>query len=236
MAVGSTFHVLVYRYPHHEQLSSQLSNNPSCCCGQTHRRACQQQEQQQQQQHTPNTQQQLAAHMQSCLLSSFCRPLQLGQQHTLLSGGQTMQLSWHQLWPSQLTALSNCCQQQQRWLSTSPAVRGGSRSSPAAWRSAVPPLHQPSTHVTGTSPLKARSVEATATVADAAAAEAAVGTQPTSQPAAESALARFKASVEAFYGQHRVVLISTLMFCTSISCGEQGGGKHVLWEVWSAHG
>lgn len=125
---------------------------------------------------------------QACLLGGVWAPLGRKQLRPPSQHQQLLLLCqhhhpWQQLWPSQWRAVCS-----------SAAVCSSSRGSPPTWPGAVPPLHQPSKHVTGTPPLKAQLIRGAPEAAAAAEQSAALGEAPAALPAQESVFLRHRAT------------------------------------------
>lgn len=112
------------------------------------------------------------------------------------------------LWPSQCRAVCTSAAVAAGGSSGSNSS-GSSRDRSATWPAAVPPLHQPQKHVTGTNPLKAR----TAAVVDEPQASAATRHKPGvgSQHATPAA----PAAAPSVFVRHRTSIIMVVLFFTT---------------------
>lgn len=164
---------------------------------QTFQSCCSQQPQQQQQ--AP------ASISQACLLRGMWAPSSGNQlrpsQHQQLLLLCQHHHPWQQLWPSQW-----------RSVCSSAPVCSSSRGSPPTWPGAVPPLHQPSKHVTGTHPLKVQPIRGAPEAAAAAEQIAALGQTTAALPAQKSVFMRHRAKFNS--------LVRLVQFVSTCALGE----------------
>lgn len=145
-------------------------------------RCSQQQPQQQQEAPTPIGQACLPACVGAPQGVQQLRPSQQQQQLLLYQHHHP----WQQLWPSQWRAVCSSA------AVCNSSSNSSSKDSPPTWPDAVPPLHEPSKHVTGTPPLKARPIRGAPEAAAAAEQTAALGETPAVLAAQESVFVRHK--------------------------------------------